>query len=73
MVGLRIAAISKTYCNTYHYSSQFAPPSDSVHGSVTKYPDGGWFEYEADTGHWLVKGTKSMVIEARDNNTLKAA
>lgn len=53
------------------HSSQFAPPSDSVDGSVTEYPDGGWFEYEPATGRWHARGIKSMVIEAADNITLK--
>ncbi len=53
------------------YSNQFAPPSDSADGCVTAYPDGGWFEYEPVTGRWLVRGIKSMVIEAADNITLK--
>lgn len=55
------------------YSSQFAPPSNSVDGSVTQYPDGGWFEYEPATGRWHIRGIKSMVIEAADNITLKTA
>ena len=53
------------------YSNQFPPPSDSVDGCVTEYPDGGWFEYEPTTGRWHVRGIKSMVIEAADNITLK--
>lgn len=53
------------------YSNQFAPPSDSVDGCVTEYPDGGWFEYEPATGRWHVRGIKSMVIEAADYITLK--
>lgn len=53
------------------YSSQFAPPSDSVDGCVAEYPDGGWFEYEPATGRWYVRGIKSMVIESADNITLK--
>ena len=53
------------------YSNQFPPPSDSVDGCVTEYPDGGWFEYEPATGRWHVRGIKSMVIEAVDNITLK--
>ncbi|HDX6529307.1 TPA: phage baseplate assembly protein V [Escherichia coli] len=53
------------------YSNQFPPPSDSVDGCVTEYPDGGWFEYEPATGRWHVRGIKSMVIEAADNITLK--
>ncbi|GAB0611513.1 phage baseplate assembly protein V [Escherichia coli] len=53
------------------YSNQFPPPSDSEDGSVTEYPDGGWFEYEPSTGRWYVRGVKSMVIEAADNVTFK--
>lgn len=53
------------------YSSQFAPPSDSVDGNVTEYPDGGWFEYEPKAGRWYVRGIKSMVIEAAENVTFK--
>lgn len=53
------------------YSNQFAPPSDSVDGCVTEYPDGGWFEYEPATGRWHVRGIKSMVIEASDSVTYK--
>lgn len=53
------------------YSNQFPPPSNSEDGSVTEYPDGGWFEYEPETGRWYVRGIKSMVIEAADNITLK--
>lgn len=55
------------------YSSQFAPPSDSVDGCVTQYPDGGWFEYEPATGRWHVRGIKSMVIEAADNIILQTS
>ncbi|MGR5944639.1 phage baseplate assembly protein V [Enterobacter sp. C4G1] len=55
------------------YSSQFAPPSDSMDGCVTQYPDGGWFEYEPATGRWHVRGIKSMVIEAADHITLKTS
>ncbi len=52
------------------YSNQFAPPSDSEDGCVTEYPDGGWFEYEPATGRWHVRGIKSMVIEAADNDAV---
>ncbi|WP_139765523.1 phage baseplate assembly protein V, partial [Salmonella enterica] len=52
-------------------SNQFPPPSDSVDGCVTEYPDGGWFEYEPATGRWHVRGIKSMVIEASDSVTYK--
>ncbi|MFK3660027.1 phage baseplate assembly protein V [Scandinavium sp. NPDC088450] len=53
------------------YSNQFPPPSDSEDGSVTEYPDGGWFEYEPSTGRWYVRGIKSMVIEAADSVIFK--
>lgn len=53
------------------YSNQFPPPSNSEDGSVTEYPDGGWIEYEPETGRWYVRGIKSMVIEAADNVTFK--
>lgn len=53
------------------YSSAFTPPSDSEDGSVTEYPDGGWFEYEPATGRWLIKGIKSVLIEATDSIELK--
>ncbi|WP_312153186.1 phage baseplate assembly protein V [Lelliottia nimipressuralis] len=55
------------------YSNRFPPPSNSEDGSVTAYPDGGWFEYEPATGRWHVRGIKSMVIEAADNITFKTA
>lgn len=34
------------------YSIQFPPPSNSEDGNVTEYADGGWFEYEPETGRW---------------------
>lgn len=54
-------------------SNQFPPPSSSPEGSVTQYPDGGWFEYEPATGRWYIKGIKSMVVEAADTITFKTA
>lgn len=55
------------------YSSDFPPPSDSEDGSVTEYPDGGWFEYEPETGRWLIKGIKSVLIEASDSIELRTS
>ena len=55
------------------YSDAFPPPSDSEDGSVTEYPDGGWFEYEPATGRWLIKGMKSVIIEASDSIELKTS
>ncbi|MCU5773070.1 phage baseplate assembly protein V [Erwiniaceae bacterium BAC15a-03b] len=53
------------------YSDDNPPPSLSEDASVTEYPDGGWFEYEPATGRWLVKGIKSLLIEAADSIELK--
>ncbi|WP_053143699.1 phage baseplate assembly protein V [Erwinia billingiae] len=53
------------------YSDAFPPPSVSEDGSVTEYPDGGWFEYEPATGRWLIKGIKSVLIEASDSIELR--
>lgn len=53
------------------YSDAFPPSSDSEGGSVTEYPDGGWFEYEPATGRWLIRGIKSVLIEASDSIELK--
>lgn len=55
------------------YSDAFPPPSGSEDGSVTEYPDGGWFEYEPATGRWLIKGIKSVLIEASDSIELKTS
>lgn len=53
------------------YYDAFPPPSGSEDASVTEYPDGGWFEYEPATGRWLIKGIKSVLIEASDSIELK--
>lgn len=55
------------------YSSQFAPPSDSESNHIIQYQDGGWFEYDPVNGRWLIKGIKSLTIEAADNITFKTS
>lgn len=52
------------------YSSTFPPPSDSEAGSVTEYPDGGWFEYDPARHRWLIKGVQNVVIEGAENMEL---
>jgi len=46
------------------YSDAFPPPGYSENGSTTVFNDGGWFQYEPDTGQLLIKNIKSVRIEA---------
>ncbi|HAU5563300.1 TPA: phage baseplate assembly protein V [Serratia fonticola] len=46
------------------YSDAFPPPDYSENGSTTLFNDGGWFQYEPDTGQLLIKNIKSVRIEA---------
>jgi len=46
------------------YSDAFPPPDYSENGSTTVFSDGGWFQYEPDTGQLLIKNIKSVRIEA---------
>lgn len=48
------------------YSDAFPPPNYSENGSTTVFNDGGWFQYEPDTGQLLIKNIKSVRIEAAD-------
>jgi len=48
------------------YSDAFPPPDYSENGSTTVFNDGGWFQYEPDTGQLLIKNIKSVRIEAAD-------
>ena len=48
------------------YSDAFPPPDYSENGSTTVFDDGGWFQYEPDTGQLLIKNIKSVRIEAAD-------
>ncbi|WP_288657433.1 phage baseplate assembly protein V [Pantoea sp. UBA6567] len=48
------------------YSDAFPPPDYSENGSTTVFNDGGWFQYEPDTGQLLIKNIKSVRIEAAE-------
>lgn len=48
------------------YSDAFPPPDYSENGSTTVFNDGGWFQYEPDSGQLLIKNIKSVRIEAAD-------
>ena len=48
------------------YSDAFPPPDYSENGSTTVFNDGGWFQYEPDTGQLLIKNIKSVRVEAAD-------
>jgi len=48
------------------YADAFPPPDYSENGSTTVFNDGGWFQYEPDTGQLLIKNIKSVRIEAAD-------
>lgn len=48
------------------YSDAFPPPGDSADGTTTVFSDGGWFEYEPDSGQLLIKNIRSVRIEAAD-------
>jgi len=48
------------------YSEAFPPPDYSEDGTTTVFKDGGWFQYEPETGQLLIKNIKSMRIEAAD-------
>jgi phage baseplate assembly protein V len=48
------------------YSDAFPPPDYSENGSTNVFKDGGWFQYEPDTGQLLIKNIKSVRIEAAD-------
>ncbi|WP_313611541.1 phage baseplate assembly protein V [Pantoea piersonii] len=48
------------------YSEAFPPPDYSEDGTTTVFKDGGWFQYEPQTGLLLIKNIKSVRIEAAD-------
>lgn len=48
------------------YSDAFPPPDYSENGATTEFQDGGWFQYEPETGQLLIKNIKSVRIEAAD-------
>lgn len=49
------------------YSEAFPPPDYSDEGSVTEYPDGGWFEYDPEKHLWRIKGVQNVLIEGAGN------
>ncbi|ERK13277.1 Baseplate assembly protein V [Pantoea sp. AS-PWVM4] len=53
------------------YSDAFPPPDTSENGSTTVFQDGGWFQYEPETGQLLIKNIKSVLIEAEDGIQFK--
>ncbi|WP_318389656.1 phage baseplate assembly protein V [Enterobacter sp.] len=53
------------------YSDECPPPSASQGAAVCAFPDGGWIEYEPETGRYLVKAGASIVFEAPDGITAK--
>jgi len=48
------------------YSDAFPPPDYSEDGATTVFKDGGWFQYEPESGQLLIKNIKSVRIEAAD-------
>lgn len=46
------------------YSNDNPPPSVSEDAQVTTFPDGGWIEYEPETGRYLLKAGAKIVLEA---------
>lgn len=55
------------------YSDTFPPPDYSEDGSTTVFKDGGWFQYEPETGQLLIKNIKSVLIEVSDKIELNIA
>lgn len=49
------------------YSNDFPPPSTSQEAVVTAFPDGGWIEYEPESGRYLVKAGANIVFEAPES------
>ncbi|MFP1727651.1 phage baseplate assembly protein V [Lonsdalea quercina] len=52
------------------FSSENPPPSASDEALVTRFPDGGHFEYEPENGRLLIRGINSVAIEAADSIAL---
>lgn len=55
------------------YSDACPPPSTSEDAMVTAFPDGGWIEYEPETGRYLVKAGASIVFDAPESIAIKTA
>lgn len=55
------------------YSEAFPPPDYSEDGVTTVFKDGGWFQYEPESGQLLIRNIKSVLIEASDKIELNTA
>ena len=55
------------------YSDACPPPSTSEDAMVTAFPDGGWIEYEPETGRHQVKAGANIVFEAPESIAIKTA
>ncbi|MBK4769367.1 MAG: phage baseplate assembly protein V [Pantoea sp. Morm] len=55
------------------YSEAFPPPDYSEDGATTVFKDGGWFQYEPESGQLLIRNIKSVLIEASDKIELNTA
>ncbi|WP_024554320.1 phage baseplate assembly protein V [Franconibacter helveticus 513] len=55
------------------YSKDNPPPSMSEDAQVTSFPDGGWIEYEPESGRYLVKAGANIVFEAPESIQLKTS
>ncbi|EOI5752863.1 phage baseplate assembly protein V [Enterobacter hormaechei] len=53
------------------YSNDNPPPSVSEDAQVTTFPDGGWIEYEPETGRYLLKAGAKIVLEAPESIQVK--
>ncbi len=53
------------------YSDTFPPPDYSESGSTTVFKDGGWFQYDPETGQLLIKNIKSVLVEAEEGFQVK--
>lgn len=49
------------------YSNDNPPPSVSEDAQVTTFPDGGWIEYEPESGRYLLKAGAKIVLEAPES------
>nr|WP_312975981.1 phage baseplate assembly protein V [Atlantibacter hermannii] len=55
------------------YSDACPPPSTSEDAMVTAFPDGGWIEYEPETGRYRVKAGTSIIFDAPESIAIKTA
>lgn len=55
------------------YSDACPPPSTSEDAMVTAFPDGGWIEYEPETGRYRVKAGARIIFDAPESIAIKTA